>query len=364
MPGIEYRPLICVDKEEQARLAALADLQISDSGPEEMFDRIARLVKASLGFPWSYISFVELDRQIIKTRTDGVFSDGCRTTSFCSSTIASKGPLIIPDTIGDPRFCSFAQVVGSPYVRSYWGVPVTTSSGFNIGALCVLDKIPRTPSSQDIAILDDFSKLAVEYTELRAQATTDLLTGVRSRRAFFAEAKQLFVEARATCRPLCFTIFDLDHFKKINDEHGHVIGDQVLRELGSLARHQLGSDALIGRIGGEEFAVASLGTSLPWAISTAEDLRCRIADTLGQMVPNCTASFGVAELRDTDATLNNLMRRADAAVYSAKAAGRNCTRPELNSPSLVPTRLTSLIGAMDGDISPTDAREQALHYQS
>ena len=360
MPEIEYRPLICLDKHEQARLAALADLQISESGPEEMFDRIARLVKAGLGFPWSYISFVELDRQIIKTRTDGVFSDGCRRTSFCSSTIASKGPLIIPDTIGDPRFCSFPQVVGSPHVRSYWGVPLMTSSRFNIGALCVLDKVPRTPSSQELTILDDFSRLAVECTELRAQATTDLLTGVRSRRAFFAEAERLFVKARATCRPLCFTIFDLDHFKKINDEHGHVIGDQVLRELGSLARHQLGSDALLGRIGGEEFAIVSLGTSLPRAISTAEDLRCRIADILGQMIPNCTASFGVAELRDTDATLNNLMRRADTAVYAAKAAGRNCTRPELSSPSLLPIRLTSLNAAIDSDVPTRSERTSTL----
>ncbi len=167
--------------------------------------------------------------------------------------------------------------------------------------------------------------------ELQAQASTDPLTGLANRRAFLDGLHRLLDLAHRTSQPLTLVFADVDHFKRINDEHGHPTGDEVLRHLGRVLRQHTRAHDLVGRLGGEEFAIAVYGADTDATLG----LTSRIAEALQDGVPGLdrgiTLSFGLAQARlgDRDATV--LLARADDALYAAKRTGRNraVVAPEL-----------------------------------
>jgi diguanylate cyclase (GGDEF)-like protein len=161
---------------------------------------------------------------------------------------------------------------------------------------------------------------------LRALAMTDELTGVPNRRAVLALLAQLL---RRSHTPTSILIMDIDHFKSINDRHGHLIGDETLRAMTANLREAVAEPALFGRLGGEEFAAVLPATGLEQAITIAERLRERVmridlSRWLGDR--RITVSIGVATSVPTRDTISVMLRRADAALYAAKDAGRNCVR--------------------------------------
>ncbi|HEY0287101.1 MAG TPA: GGDEF domain-containing protein [Pseudomonas sp.] len=154
-------------------------------------------------------------------------------------------------------------------------------------------------------------------------AQTDELTGLKNRRAFFEGAQQLYSDCRRTQRSLCALMLDMDHFKHINDTHGHQVGDEVLRQIGVVIAASFRAADLHGRLGGEEFAVLLPDTSMEVALSIAEQLVQTIAQLKNEPVHSMTASLGVALMQPDDKDLYHLMNRADKALYGAKARGRN-----------------------------------------
>jgi diguanylate cyclase (GGDEF)-like protein len=162
---------------------------------------------------------------------------------------------------------------------------------------------------------------------LQKVAATDFLTGLVSRRqaSFLLD----FETARARQRrhPLGFIMIDLDHFKTINDEHGHLAGDAVLAHIGHLLKSRLRETDIVSRYGGEEFLVLIPAATSPGVAALAETLRQAIAENptayRGQSLP-MTASFGVVTSHiDGEETAQDAISRADAALYAAKALGRN-----------------------------------------
>jgi diguanylate cyclase (GGDEF)-like protein len=154
-------------------------------------------------------------------------------------------------------------------------------------------------------------------------AQTDELTGLKNRRAFFEAGHQLYGDCFQARRPLCALMLDMDHFKHINDTHGHQVGDNVLRQIGGvIAKTFRGSD-VHGRLGGEEFAVLLPDTSLDVALDIAEQLVRTLAGLSSPPVERMTASIGVAVTAASDKDLFHLMNRADKALFRAKALGRN-----------------------------------------
>lgn len=174
--------------------------------------------------------------------------------------------------------------------------------------------------------LRDISERKAAEEELRRLATTDPLTGVANRRRFMEAAERELMRARRYGRPLSLLMLDVDHFKSINDGYGHAVGDDVLTCLASAARECMREIDVVGRLGGEEFAVLLPETSLTEAVGAAERLRRHLAELELQTrndVVRFTVSVGVATCRDEDCSIEGALTRADHALYDAKRGGRN-----------------------------------------
>ena len=156
-------------------------------------------------------------------------------------------------------------------------------------------------------------------------AQTDELTGLQNRRAFFHRAEGVYETCKQAQLPLCALMLDIDHFKRINDSHGHQAGDEVLRQIGRVIRQSVRDADVSGRLGGEEFALVLANTSIDGARIIAERLRWAIADITCQHDEGVTASLGVAALSHLDQDLHALLALADKALFRAKASGRNQT---------------------------------------
>ncbi len=184
------------------------------------------------------------------------------------------------------------------------------------------DFIGKPPIAEELyARLRAAERFAFMQNELIRLATTDPLTGVRNRRAFFERAKEASAHA-ANGGALSAVMLDIDHFKKINDVHGHDAGDEALR---AVTRVIAEYEAITGRLGGEEFAMLFENTALAEAAALAEQLRQELAllriETCGKVI-TLTCSFGVSQWQKGD-TIDTLLKRADAALYEAKHGGRN-----------------------------------------
>ncbi|MBI3562170.1 MAG: diguanylate cyclase [Gammaproteobacteria bacterium] len=176
------------------------------------------------------------------------------------------------------------------------------------------------------AIERDLTEHKQMQSRLENMATTDSLTGLLNRQAFMHRAEQEFSRARRFSRPLSMVMIDVDHFKSINDEYGHAVGDQVLRAMGKVCQARLRDSDCLGRVGGEEFVLLLPDTPQANAMYVAERMRESLVNSpmrLDNLVLSITASFGVASLRDEDIDFNTVLARADAAMYNAKHGGRN-----------------------------------------
>ncbi|MBI4968679.1 MAG: diguanylate cyclase [Rhodospirillales bacterium] len=163
--------------------------------------------------------------------------------------------------------------------------------------------------------------------ELEAQARTDALTGLANRRHFLERAEVELARAQRYGGPLSVFMLDLDYFKRINDTHGHKVGDLVLCRMAQIFATTLREIDLPGRMGGEEFAVLLPETDAESARAVAERLRATIAEAkvvLDQGLPiDFTASIGVATAKGPDGNIDMLLSKADKALYEAKNQGRN-----------------------------------------
>ena len=171
--------------------------------------------------------------------------------------------------------------------------------------------------------------------DLQEQATTDPLTGILNRRAFFDKAQREQQRTHRYQRKLSVLMMDLDFFKSINDNYGHLGGDEILKIFAQEAEKPLRTSDLIGRVGGEEFAVILPETDLERAVKIAERIRLRVQDIsvpIGQLEIHFTVSIGVSEMMSEETDINSALNRADKALYRAKEAGRNRVCMESNKP--------------------------------
>src|SRR5882757_3970224 len=183
------------------------------------------------------------------------------------------------------------------------------------------------PDGGRMMTFDDITDLVRVADQLRVLATVDDLTKLLNRRHFLDSLKSEFSRAQRDGRPLSVLMIDADDFKRINDRHGHSAGDDVLRAMAERCLSVVRESDIVGRLGGEEFAIALSDTDMPDAFQTAERLCRGVAAepfAIDSDKLHVTVSIGVAARRAQHSDPDDLLRFADRALYAAKANGRNC----------------------------------------
>jgi diguanylate cyclase (GGDEF)-like protein/PAS domain S-box-containing protein len=190
-----------------------------------------------------------------------------------------------------------------------------------------------------VVVFRDISDRRQLESRLREEATTDHLTGVANRRLFLKQLEMELDRFKRFGESAALLMADLDYFKKINDSYGHAAGDGVLRHFADISRQYLRRVDLIGRLGGEEFGILLPGTDAASALQFADRYRCLVESSPapgGDGNIGITVSIGIAEFASSDDTVETILARADAALYGAKAGGRNTVRVVLLGDVLPP----------------------------
>ncbi len=194
-------------------------------------------------------------------------------------------------------------------------------------------KMGQNLKEQVTSTASEVQTLKKELEGIRQKARTDMLTGLLNRRGFNEILSRAMEDARKNEIPLSIALADIDHFKKVNDTHGHLIGDNVLKMLSRLFNEHIKGKDTAARFGGEEFVLVLPDTALKGAFSLSEAIRKNLQDMKwvtkgsGKDIGTITISMGVAQYRIDD-TMETLIQRADSALYAAKATGRNKTLTE------------------------------------
>jgi len=312
--------------EEECRLEELKSFDILDTLPDPSFDRITLLAKTVFQTPIALISFVDANRQWFKSEHGLGISETPREHAFCHYTIQQNEPLIIEDATLDPRTRDNPLVTGDPFIRFYAGAPLLTRNGYKLGSLCIIDRKPQSLDMDKTTVLQTLAAMVVDEMELRKLAGNDSLTGALTRRAFDEAAALALLRTQRHLTACAALMIDLDHLKAVNDRFGHATGDALLMKTVQICRENLRKTDPVGRRGGDEFCILLEDTNTEGACIVAERIRKALAsinlDIDGQTI-HLTASFGLAQWRTSDKTVENLISRADEALYFAKENGRN-----------------------------------------
>ena len=341
-------------KNEAERLRALQRYQILETLPEAAFEDITRLASQICQTPMALISLVDENRQWFKSHHGLSLEETERELSFCAHALLSpRETMVVPDTVADKRFMENGLVMGSPHLRFYAGAPLITPGGHALGTLCVLDRVPRQLSLEQVAALESLSRHTMRLFDARIEAEklraanerltqlsqTDALTGLHNRRWFQKRLAHLWGEAQRKNEPLSLLLLDLDGFKAYNDTHGHLAGDVLLkvaaRTLQKHCRPHSGDGA--ARFGGDEMVLLLPRTNACDALHIAEKLQksfpalpleaASALRTMGATVP-LSFSAGVATFlpksaNEPESRFDDFIRAADEALYSAKRGGKN-----------------------------------------
>lgn len=227
---------------------------------------------------------------------------------------------------GDRRRKTFVVSDGQEHYYQVNSAPLYwKNQGKEIGNIILLHDITElTHTMQERERL--IGALKNTQSELEVLATTDALTDLYNRRFFYENAEQEFERSARYQRPLSVIMLDVDHFKRINDTYGHVVGDQILRAIADTIKGSVRNVDLLARFGGEEFIVLLPETGQSEALCLAERILNRVKACAvlheGKRIAT-TVSAGIADIMGSDGNLEDLIRRADAALYQAKEKGRD-----------------------------------------
>lgn len=260
---------------------------------------------------------------------------------------------------GEPAHLTLT-VEGVPTDLEVRASPLVDRHGHEIGTVLVARDVTEV-NAQRARLVEQLATIERLRSDLAEQAVRDPLTDLHNRRHLMERFAPMLGEAAATGEPLAVVVLDLDRFKRVNDEHGHLTGDAVLIAMAQRLRECVPAGALAARWGGEEFVVVVPGADLTEGAVLAETLRRRCeAEPLGsgERVVRCTLSAGVAAYPASGRTVTDLLLAADRALYEAKDHGRNLVRraPPPGDGARAPARPVRLdpAGGEDADRDEAD----------
>lgn len=304
---------------EQRRAAALEQLAILDTPPEERFERLTRLAMHIFDVPAAQVTLLDGERQWFKSNPGDEATELPRAIGFCTHTVETdSGFMQVDDACANPIFENNPLIVNEPFVRFYAGVSLEYTDGTRLGTFCILDREPRVLSAHQVEILKDLAAIAEHELVTIQLAMLDELTGLSNRRGFIVDCERLLRHAVRQQQSVSFVYIDLDGFKAINDGHGHAAGDKVLRTMANVLQSTFRASDVISRHGGDEFVVCCNDLSEP----AVEGLVERLRSTLTQQVeyPGFGFSVGVVttDWQGLDVGIEALLDAADKKMYQRK----------------------------------------------
>ena len=346
-----------IDDTEAARQAALDAYAIVDSGPEQAFDDIVRLAVMLCGVSAASISLIDRDRVWFKAQIGVDQSQVSRELSLCSHAIDQPDrTLVIDDLDIDPIPAAKRRRIGGEPPRFYAGVPLLSPDGYALGTLSVADIVPCHLTAAQVEGLELLARqtqhllelrrfmleqgqllsareaaaqraeqaraeLQRRHEELQLTATRDPLTGLLNRAAMEEVLSETLKRDVSERVPYTLLLLDIDHFKAVNDLHGHLAGDHALRAVADAVIASIRKSDIAVRFGGEEIVVYLPGTALDGASEVAHRIRERIAHA--PLPFAITVSVGIAAGDPARDRPEQTFDRADQALYRAKAGGRD-----------------------------------------
>ena len=308
----------------------------SDQEPGQTLSRISELLCDVLDADACSVMLLDGERkQLLAKAAYGLRTERMHRLTFAvgegvAGWVVARGePALIGDVAADPRFVVI-EGAKTPIVAMAC-VPIE-ARGERIGVLTATSGRADAFAPHHVELLRFIARtIALDVQNLRLQrlAVTDVLTGAFNREFLQQRLPVEIEKAIAGDSALSLAMLDVDHFKTVNDRHGHDVGDEVLAEVAVRLRGAIRADDLLVRYGGEEFLIVLPRADAERALEVAERMRVRLADRpieVGAVALDVEASVGVAQLRVAERAGESaleLIRRADAALYTAKARGRN-----------------------------------------
>lgn len=351
------RPLALPPPDEARRQAALDAYGVVDTVPEQAYDDIVRLAMTLCDVPAAAISLIDRDRQWFKAQIGLNLRETARTDAICDRAIQQPDRALVIDDMAASGVAGpeALRIDGEP-LRFYAGMPLLSPDGRALGTVCVLDNKPRTLTAAQLEGLEVLARQTQHLLELRRyameqrrllsereafaqrledaradlqrrndllqhSATHDALTGLLNRAALAQLRDNPEAMLQLQQAPYTLMLLDVDHFKDVNDRHGHLLGDRALRAVADAVAASIRERDVAVRYGGEEFLILLPDTRLSSAVQVAERIRQRIA--AAPLPFALTVSIGLAAGEPTRDWSEQVFDRADQALYRAKAGGRN-----------------------------------------
>jgi diguanylate cyclase (GGDEF)-like protein len=306
----------------------------------EVITLISNAIQQALEADTYYVAFLTGENIHFElVYDDGIFfpsQDVPITNTLAGHVIKSCEPLLLNNLSKDSQKLGIPyKVIGQPKVsRSWMGIPLIIKQE-SIGLIAIASYKPNAFTQQDLEMMQSLAtqaSLAIDnarhHNEVTQQSRQDSLTLTLNHGSFIADLEEKIVTAKLKGKSLALIMLDIDYFKIYNDSWGHLLGDKVLVELSKILTSHVKSSDLVGRWGGEEFAIALQNANIEQATAVAERVRSsmqelKICCNDGNFVPTPTISQGVAVLPEEADDAFSLIDLADKRLYKAKQKGRN-----------------------------------------
>ena len=322
---------------------------IVGSGMEQAYRDIAMLARTVCGADMAAITLRDGERVWFKARSGRLAEAASAEDALCMHAVEQAEDVLVIEDMQAIAPCEVSALASDIGIRFYAGAPVRDRNGRPEGALCVFDREARTlgaPQRDALAalarqvhhLLDlrrflleqrrhfegherDHAELQRRHDDLQSAARHDPLTGLLNRGALSDLLASPEAMARLDGSPYVLAVADIDHFKQINDRHGHLQGDRVLKAVAEVVRQVIRETDLAVRFGGEEILVVFPHTAPEGAREVAERIRMGVRAL--SILPGVTISIGLAEGDPSRDDPRSVFDRADRALYRAKASGRD-----------------------------------------